>query len=150
MKIEIELLSLEELREYMFEMSQDAFFEFRDEKIFNEYSLKLCENAMFCVAREYDKIVGMIAFYANGKGEEGVCYIPLVYVSPRARKLGLFSDMLIKTKEYARSLEYTKIKLEVNRDNFIAKIAYMNKGFFCADRKNEKNSEKKLMILNLQ
>ena len=70
----------------------------------------------------------MIAYYANGKGVD-FAYIPHVYVSPRYRKLGLFSRMLNTIEKYVQEKGFSEIRLEVENDNWGAQSAYLKNGF---------------------
>ena len=124
----IETISLEELLNYMRIQANEAFPSLKDEARLLAFATKLHKNAEFCFCRDEGKLVGMIAYYANGQGADFV-YIPHVYVSPNYRKIGLFSRMLNTIEEYVIKKEFSEIRLEVENDNWSAQSAYLKNGF---------------------
>lgn len=128
MTIAIEQLSLSELKSFLREQAQDAFPSLRDEDKLNVLAEKWQSHAEFCTCRLDNRLVGMIAFYANDS-ETGLAYIPHVYVSPFHRREGLFSKMLKLIEESITTRGFTKIKLEVDKNNLNAQAVYQKNGF---------------------
>lgn len=124
----IESISLEELLIYMRFQANEAFPSLKDKTKLLAFATKLHENAEFCLCRDEGKLVGMIAYYANGQGVD-FAYIPHVYVSPNYRKIGLFSRMLNTIEEYVIKKGFSEIRLEVENDNWGAQSAYLKNGF---------------------
>lgn len=128
MTIAIEQLSLPELKSFLREQAQDAFPSLRDEDKLNVLAEKWQSHAEFCTCRLDNRLVGMVAFYANDS-ETGLAYIPHVYVSPFHRREGLFSKMLKLIEESITTRGFTKIKLEVDKNNLNAQAVYQKNGF---------------------
>lgn len=128
MTIAIEQLSLPELKSFLREQAQDAFPSLKDEDKLNVLAEKWQSHAEFCTCRLDNRLVGMIAFYANDS-ETGLAYIPHVYVSPFHRREGLFSKMLKLIEESITTRGFTKIKLEVDKNNLNAQAVYQKNGF---------------------
>ena len=124
----IEPISLEELLNYMRFQANEAFPSLKDKTKLLAFATKLHENAEFCLCRDEGKLVGMIAYYANGQGAD-FAYIPHVYVSPNYRKISLFSRMLNTIEEYVIKKGFSEIRLEVENDNWGAQSAYLKNGF---------------------
>ena len=124
----IEPISVEELLNYMRFQANEAFPSLKDEERLLSFATKLHENAEFCLCRDEEKLVGMIACYANGQGAD-FAYIPHVYVSPNYRKIGLFSRMLKTIEKYVQEKGFSEIRLEVENDNWGAQSAYLKNGF---------------------
>lgn len=125
---QIETIAFEELLNYMRFQANEAFPSLKDETKLLAFATKLHENAEFCLCRDEEDLVGMIAFYANGKGAN-FAYMPHVYVSPSYRVKGLFSKMLSIVEDYMRTKGFTEIRLEVDNNNGRAKSAYLRNGF---------------------
>lgn len=125
---QIESITFEELLHYMRFQANEAFPSLRDENRLLTFATKLHDNAEFCLYRDEGKVVGMIAFYANRRGAS-FAYIPHIYVEPKYRGLGVFSQMLHKIEDYVKSKGFSEIKLEVNKNNQRAQHAYHNHGF---------------------
>ena len=128
MTIAIEQLSLPELKSFLREQAQDAFPLLRDEDKLNVLAEKWQSHAEFCTCRLDNRLVGMIAFYANDS-ETRLAYIPHVYVSSQNRREGLFSKMLDIVEGYMRHRGFSQIRLEVGKDNICAQSAYSKNGF---------------------
>lgn len=124
----IEPISIEELLNYMRFQANEAFPSLKDNTKLLAFATKLHENAEFCLCRDEGKLVGMIAYYANGQGAD-FTYIPHVYVSPNYRKVGLFSRMLNTIEKYVQEKGFSEIRLEVEKENVIAQSVYLRKGF---------------------
>lgn len=124
----IESISLEELLIYMRFQANEAFPSLKDKTKLLAFATKLHENAEFCLCRDEGKLVGMIAYYANGQGAD-FAYMPHVYVSPNYRKVGLFSRMLNTIEKYVQEKGFSEIRLEVEKNNLFALSAYLRNGF---------------------
>lgn len=129
MKIAIEQLQFDELRDYLRKQADDAFPDLKDEARLNMLAEKWYKYAEFCVCREADnQFVGMVAFYAN-QPESGIVYIPHVYVSLGYRKKGLFSCMLDIVSCHVKEKGFHEIQLEVDKQNMCAQHSYQRNGF---------------------
>ena len=128
MTCQIECIIYDELLDYMRQQANDTFPQLNDEEVLQNFASKLYTHAEFCICRNNGMPVGMIAFYANGKGAE-FAYIPHVYVSPEHRKHGLFKHMLNSVILYVRDRGFTELRLEVEKENKLAQNAYMRNGF---------------------
>ena len=116
----------------MHEQADDAFPDLKDETRLNMLAEKWHRSAEFCLCRvDNNKLVGMIAFYAN-QPLGNVVFIPHVYVNQEYRGKGLFASMLVKVKQCVSERGFRVIRLEVKKDNVRAQKAYQNNGF-CAD-----------------
>ena len=124
----IESLSYNELRAYMDYQANDSFPNLKDQSILNQFSKKLFDNAHFCICRDGETPIGMIAFYANGRGSDSA-YIPHVYVSPEYRRQGLLSKMMHIVEEFSKEQGFSSIRLEVDFQNLSAQNAYARYGF---------------------
>jgi glycosyltransferase involved in cell wall biosynthesis len=105
-----------ELIDYMCFQVEDAFPLLRGEEKVKAFTTKLYKNAEFCISRDKGELVGMIAYYANGKGAD-FAYIAQAYVSPYYRKKGLFSSMLSNVEEDLIEKGFHEIRLEVDKQN---------------------------------
>lgn len=124
----IESVGYNELRTYMEYQANDSFPNLKDQSVLDQFSKKLFDNAFFCICRDGEKLIGMIAFYANGKGSD-FAYIPHVYVSPDYRRQGLLSKMLHVVEEFSKNKGFSLIRLEVDYQNLSAQNAYARNGF---------------------
>jgi len=139
MKFAIEQLQLDELQDYLREQADDAFPDLKDEQRLTMLAGKWHKNAEFCTCRdENDQLVGMIAFYAN-QPAEGVVYLPHIFVSREYRGKGVFSNLFVLVKQYARENSYSLIRLEVKKENIRAQRAYHENGFQIDGDTNEKS-----------
>lgn len=92
-----------------------------------EYSKKLANNAVFCVARdENNEIIGIIAFYCN---QLPVAYISHACIDNNHRGKKLIVKMLENVQQYAQSNNFKSLKVEVLSDNYPAIKAYVTFGF---------------------
>lgn len=121
-------IGYDEFLAFMRQQADDTFPSLKDEERLISFTTKLHENAEFCLCRDEGDLVGMIAFYANGK-RANFAYMPHVYVSPSYRVKGLFSKMLSIVEDYVRTKGFTEIRLEVDNNNYSAKSAYLRNGF---------------------
>ena len=124
----IEQIRYDELYAYMSYQAIEAFENLRDEQTLRSFSTKLFEHAEFCLCRDDGELVGMLAFYANGKGAD-FAYLTHGYVSPGYRKVGLFTRMVHTIADYVKPKGFTLIRLEVRDDNPGASSAYLRIGF---------------------
>lgn len=139
MIFQIERLGFEELCSFLRWQSEDTFPDLKNEERLKLLAVKWSTNAECSTCRDDEgRLIGMIAFYANGQGAD-FAYIPHVYVSPQYRKEGLFTIMLEKVEDYVRAKGYSQIKLQVAKDNTIAKFAYLERGFI-ADKTASRNT----------
>ena len=125
---QIEKIDYNELLCFMRQQAEDAFPFLKDEERLLAFSKKLHTHAEFCVCRDNGKLVGMIAFYANGEGAD-FAYIPHVYVSPQCRQQGLFTRMLNIVTNYMKGKGFGEVRLEVDMKNDRAEISYLRNGF---------------------
>lgn len=129
MNIAIEQLQFDELRDFLREQADDAFPDLKDQQRLNSLAEKWLTNAAFCTCRDKEgRLVGMIAFYANGKGAD-YAYITHVYVSPELRGKGVFKQMLQMIENDVWAKGFQEIRLEVHNDNYIAFKSYERTGF---------------------
>lgn len=110
-----------------FESNRAVFPEFEDKIRTEQYAEKLSEKAWFVICQNKEQeIIGMIAFYMNMPPE---CYLTFVCVNVQYTKRGIMSQMLNHIEKLAQSRRFTRIKLEVKRENHTAIAAYEKKGF---------------------
>ena len=128
MTVAIEHLSLDELKLFLREQAQDAFPSLRDEDRLNLLAEKWQGHAEFCTCRLDNGLVGMVAFYAN-QPENGIVYLPHVYVRSECRGQKIMTSMLQKIEEYSKEKGFISFRLEVLKSNEIAKKAYSHYGF---------------------
>lgn len=129
MNITIEQLQLSELEVFLREQADDAFPSLKDEQRRHALAEKWHTYADFCTCRDDgNRLVGMIAFYANQpNGCEA--YVTHVYISSLQRGKGIFAQMLDHVKASVKHRKYSKMRLEVEKDNVRAQRAYMKAGF---------------------
>ena len=121
-----------ELLGYMHFQIEDAFPHLRGEERTISFTDKLYAHANFCFCRDEGRIAGMIAYYANGKGAD-FAYISQVYVSPGYRRMGLCSRMLDLVTQDVRSKGFPEIRLEVYKNDNVARLCYTKNGFMAMD-----------------
>lgn len=137
MTIAIEQIELEELLAFLREQAEDAFPDLKDEKRLTMLSEKWHSQAEICTCRnDKGQLVGMIAFYAN-QPENGIVYIPHVYVNSECRGKKLMSSMLDTIKEYANDKGFKNMRLEVKKSNQRALLAYEHYGFYPSGEASE-------------
>ena len=117
-----------ELLDYMHFQIADAFPALRGEERTKTFTDKVYAHADFCLCRDDDHIVGMIAFYANGEGAD-FAYLAQVYVSPDYRRKGLFTHMLDFVVRDVLRKGFHEIRLEVYKNDKVAQLCYENNGF---------------------
>lgn len=92
-----------------------------------EYSLKLAQNAEFCVARgDENKIIGVVAFYCN---QPPIAYISHACIDSSHRGKKLIEKMLNTVQQFVVSKNFDSLRVEVLNDNYPAIKAYENFGF---------------------
>lgn len=129
MTFQIERLGLGELITFLRLQAEDAFPNLKDEERLQMLAEKWSNNAECATCRNDEgQLVGMIAFYANGKGVD-FAYIPHVYVSPMYRRKGLFSNMLGFVVRHIKDKGFHEIRLEVDKQNKRAQHCYQCNGF---------------------
>ncbi len=110
-----------------FDSNRAIFPEFEDKVKTEQYAEKLSEKAEFVICQnDKQEIIGMIAFYMNMPPE---CYLTFVCVNAQYTKRGIMSQMLNHIEKLAQSRRFTRIKLEVKRENHTAIAAYEKNGF---------------------
>lgn len=130
MNISIESLHLSELVAFLQIQADDCFPDLKDEERLNMLAEKWYNFAEFCTCREEDgHLVGMIVFYAN-QPENGIVYVPHVYVNSECRGKRLMTSMLDTIREYAKDKGFEYMRLEVKKINQIAQSAYVHYGFY--------------------
>lgn len=138
MNIAIEPLQLSELVAFLREQADDCFPDLKDEQRLNMLAEKWHRYAEFCLCRDDEgQLIGMIAFYVN-QPENGVVYIPHVYVNRKCRGKKLMTSMLNSIKEYACDKGFQYMRLEVNKANRSAQIAYKHYGFSITGETSDK------------
>jgi ribosomal protein S18 acetylase RimI-like enzyme len=129
MTFQIERLELEELIAFLHFQAEDSFPSMKDENRLKMLAEKWSSNADCSTCRDNEgKLVGMIAFYANGQGAD-FAYIPHVYVLPMYRRKGIFSNMLENVVRYIKEKGFHEIRLEVGKLNNRAQQSYQCNGF---------------------
>ena len=129
MIIAIERLSLQELKVFLREQADDAFPDLKDNERLNILAEKWHTYAEFCTCRnDNGHLLGMIAFYAN-QPEEGVVYLPHVYVRSDCRGQKIMTSMFQIIEKYAKEKDFESFRLEVSKNNEIAQKAYFHYGF---------------------
>ena len=116
MTIAIEPLSLSELKSFLREQAQDAFPTLKDEENLNLLATKWHSHAEFCTCRFDNRLVGMVAFYAN-QPEKGIVYLPHVYVRSKCRGQRIMTSLLHKIEEYTKGKGFIAFRLEVQKNN---------------------------------
>ncbi len=124
----IESIEYDEFLAYMRSQADDGFPTFKNEEWVQTFATKLHTHAYFCFCRDCGKLVGMIAFYANGQGAD-FAYIPHVHVSSLYRRMGLFTKMLLEVENTCRRKSFNEIRLEVRDVRKDAIKAYMKNYF---------------------
>ena len=124
----IEAIAYDELLAYLRYQANDFFPSLKDEEWLFAFSTKLYNLAEFCFCRDNGRLVGMMAFYANGQGAD-FAYITHVYVSPMFRRKGIFSKMLEIVVRHIKEKGFHEIRLEVDKQNKRAQLCYQCNGF---------------------
>lgn len=129
MIFQIEQLGLEEMSVFLRMQAEDSFPDLKDEDRLKMLAEKWSNNAECSTCRDDNgNLIGMIAFYANGKGVD-FAYIPHLYVSPMYRRKGVFSKMLEFVERYITEKGFHEIRLEVAKHNNRAQHSYQCNGF---------------------
>lgn len=120
-----EKLSRNELKE-CFKISKVDFKAFENLEFVNSYATKLSENADFVIGKTGNTIRCLIAYYAN---TPPLLYISHVYTSKECRRKGYFEQMLEMIIHNEAYQDFTRIRLEVRKDNSPAIAAYVKNKF---------------------
>lgn len=127
--IAIEKIHYEELMASLRKQAEDTFPSLKDESRQVLLSKKWITNAEFCTYRDKEgHLAGMIVFYANNL-QDGIIFLPHVYVSPFCRGKGVFSELLKKICSYGSDHGFKRIRLEVESNNNVAVCSYRRTGF---------------------
>ena len=97
-------------------------------RIFPPYVAKLRKNAVIFEAWENNVLVGFCAMYCN-RAEKDYAFIPQVNVSPVVRHMGVGTELIRQSVDYARMLEFHEVRLCVNKNNVAAIAFYSRLGF---------------------
>ena len=129
MIFQIEKLEPDELSDFLRLQAEDSFPDLKNEGRLKMLVEKWSSNAECSTCRdEKGNLIGMIAFYANGRGAD-FAYIPHVYVSPMYRLKGIFSNMLEMVVGHIKEKGLHEIRLEVDKQNKRAQQSYQCNGF---------------------
>lgn len=105
-----------------------------DNKFLEEWIHKMSMFASFEVARHANKLIGLIAFYANNQSAAFVTY---VWVDKAYRGFGICGKMLSQVEDNVKHKSYHTIKLEVKKTNASAIKAYTKQGYtICSETDN--------------
>ena len=124
---QIEKPDYAELQGFMRSQIADAFPDLRGERT-KAFTDKLYIHADFCFCRDKGRLVGMIAYYANGKGAD-FAYIAQAYVSPDYRRQGILTRMMDLVIRDALRKGFLEIRLEVYKHDKVAQLCYVKNGF---------------------
>lgn len=91
------------------------------------YAQKLFERAVRIEARREDRLIGLAAAYLDS--DTALAFVTNVSVVPRERGAGLARALVVATIEYAAHAAMTRIDLEVDQDNAVARNLYSSLGF---------------------
>lgn len=139
MTIEIERLPLLELKAFLREQADDAFPDLKDDEKLNILAEKWHTYAEFCTCRnDNGHLLGMIAFYAN-QPEEGIVYLPHVYVRSECRSQKIMTSMLQVIEKYTKDKDFESLRLEVAKNNETAQKAYFHYGFTYSGEASDKS-----------
>lgn len=139
MKITIERLTLDELQSFLHEQAEDTFPDLKDGQRLKVLSEKWYSCAECCTCRNDEGcLVGIIVFYAN-QPQDGVVYIPHVYVRSEYRGQKLMSSMMQMIEKFAKGKKYHHLRLEVKKENKVAQKAYLHYGFSYIRESSEKS-----------
>ena len=97
----------------------------------DDYSRKITGRAIRFEGWAVGSLVGLVAAYFDV--DRLTAFITTVSVEPEQRKRGLASRLLVDCVAYAQERGYTRVLLEVDRDNRSAIDLYEREGFTMAD-----------------
>ena len=129
---QIEKPDYAELLGYMHYQIADAFPLLRGEARILAFTDKLYTHADFCFCRDDGRLVGMIAYYANGRGAN-FAYIAQGYVSSGYRQAGLYTRMLNEVTNDVKNKGFHEIRLEVVSQNDRSLSCHLRNGFKIMD-----------------
>lgn len=107
------------------------------------YSRKLLENAIRFEAYYKDKIVGLVAVYANDPTKENA-FITYVYCKKEYRNIGIAKTLIQRALNYLKKMQFCSVSLEVSLKNIAAIKLYKNFGFISFTE--EKNISDRIMM----
>lgn len=121
-------LSFTDIYAYLYTV-KDSFYVPLDKIIdLKQYAEKLCTHAIFFTAVQNKVFIGIIAAYMNDTiGRQA--YISFVSIKPNAAGHGIGTHLLKQVIKYAKIRKFHSIKLEVHKNNAIAKRLYSKLGF---------------------
>ena len=93
-----------------------------------EYAEKLSEFAYVYLAKQNNKSVGILIFYANDE-ESKTAYISLIGVKKGHERKGMGKELLEYCEKISRQSSMSRLKLEVDEDNVSAVKFYEKNGF---------------------
>lgn len=100
-----------------------------------EYAEKLHKNAILFTKHEDSKLIGLIAAYDIKKDKIG--WITNVSVDPNYKQKGIASQLLKECSEYFQYKKYSKIRLEVFKENEKAIKLYKKHNYKLYDMKDK-------------
>tara|TARA_B100000586_G_C19988251_1_gene375111 strand:+ start:271 stop:729 length:459 start_codon:yes stop_codon:yes gene_type:complete len=92
----------------------------------NTFSEKIYSSAISFEAWNENILIGLVSCYFN-KNKTG--FINHASVIREFHKMGIFKKLLNSCINYGKELKFQSIKLEVEKENHIAKNIYLNLGF---------------------
>ena len=93
----------------------------------DDYCKKLIDKSMMYVAREDEKVVGVIAFYCNDD-IQNQAYLTYFYVKKDKQKQGIGQILLNKSMSYSQMCGMKSMKLEVPDEEHVISL-YRRNGF---------------------
>ena len=144
-KIEL-ITQKEEIKKLLFEID-DLFIPRISKKIedFDNYSIKLINNAIIYQIKIDNQCAGILIFYINRKTK--ISYLTMIAVKNRYQNLGLGKELLYLYENISKKEEMKKLKLEVYDKNLNAINFYKKFGFkFLNKASNESHYMSKEII----
>lgn len=128
-------LSKEEVLNLLVYFDDSSEHPLHDGLDFETYSIKLSRYANFILAYSSGKCVGFIAYYLNTEGK--FVYIPQIVVHKSIRHQGvghcMFSALISRY-----SIAYSTVKLEVLKENIIAREFYLRENLTIIEDRGER------------
>lgn len=105
----------------------------KEDKDINFFAKKFTSYAEVVVVNdENGKNIGFIAYYAN-KPEFKIVFITMIAILPEYRRLHIGQKLIDYCRNDAIDRGYKFIRLEVDKENEIAKAFYKKNKFYCLD-----------------
>lgn len=101
---------------------------------FDQYAVKIRDNASVVVAREGNDVVGFCFVYVN---RAPTAYISFIAVSPDWRGKGIGTLLLRRCERIASRAGMSQVKLAVDKVNAGAIAFYVRNGFSCAESSSD-------------